>query len=306
MDLLRGMQAFVAVVDRGSLSAAAEQLEVSAVMVGKYLQQLESHVGARLLQRNTRRQSLTDAGRNYLAGCRAVLEQVQQAEASVEGLQRQPQGVLRISAPVTWGSCVLAPLVARYLAAHPRVSVELDLSNRRVDLIEEQFDAVVRMGALGSAEWVARPLPPYAMQICASPAYLKRRGTPQHPSDLGSHDCLTHLAWRGGHGWRLRGCPEQDWSEHSRLLCNDGDGLRRAALAGAGLVLQPAVLLAEDVAAGRLVPVLADFLPEPRPLHLVYLPDRRPRPKLSSFVEFLLAAVDTHGVSPRGELPHTG
>lgn len=291
MDTLRCMQAFVVVVDRGSLSAAAEQLDVSAVMVGKYLQQLEAHLGARLLQRNTRRQSLTDAGRNYLPGCRAVLEQVQQAEARVAGLQTQPQGVLRISAPVTWGSCVLAPLVARYLAAYPQVSVELDLSNRRVDMIEEQFDAVVRMGALGSAEWVARPLPPYAMQICAAPSYLQRKGTPRHPSELSGHECLTHMAWRGGHGWRLRGHPEQDWSEHSRLLCNDGDGLRRAALAGAGLILQPAVLLAEDVAAGRLQPVLADYLPEPRPLHLVYLPDRRPRPKLESFVAFLLAAV---------------
>lgn len=291
MDTLRCMQAFVAVVDRGSLNAAAEQLQVSSVMVGKYLQQLEAHLGVRLLQRNTRRQSLTDAGRNYLAGCRAVLDQVQQAQASVAGLQAQPQGVLRISAPVTWGSCVLAPLVADYLAAHPRVTVELDLSNRRVDLIEEQFDAVVRMGQPGSAEWVARPLPPYAMRICAAPAYLQRRGIPQHPADLASHDCLTHLAWRGGHGWRLRGQPAQDWSEHSRLLCNDGDGLRRAALAGAGLILQPAVLLAEDIAAGRLQPVLEAYLPEPRPLHLVYLPDRRPRPKLSSFVEFLLARV---------------
>jgi len=291
MDTLRCMQAFAAVVDRGSLSAAAQQLGVSPVMVGKYLQQLEAHLGVRLLQRNTRSQSLTDAGRNYLAGCRAVLEQVQQAEASVEGLQAQPQGVLRISAPVTWGSCVLAPLVADYLAAFPQVSVELDLSNRRVDLIEEQFDAVVRMGQLGSAEWVARALPPYAMQICGAPTYLQRRGVPMHPSELHAHDCLTHLAWRGGHGWRLRGYPEQDWSAHSRLLCNDGDGLRRAALAGAGLILQPAVLLADDIAAGRLVPVLGDYLPEPRPLHLVYLPDRRPRPKLASFVEFLLGAL---------------
>jgi DNA-binding transcriptional LysR family regulator len=291
MDTLRCMQAFVAVVEHGSFNAAAEQLAVSSVMVGKYIQQLEAHLGVRLLQRNTRRQSLTDAGRNYLAGCRTVLEQVQQAEASVEGLQAQPQGVLRISAPVTWGSCVLAPLVARYLAAYPQVTVELDLNNRRVDMIEEQFDAVVRMGQLGSAEWVARPLPPYAMQICAAPSYLARKGIPQHPGDLRDHDCLTHLAWRGGHGWRLRGHPEQDWSEHSRLLCNDGDGLRRAALAGAGLILQPAVLLAGDVAAGRLQPVLAAYLPEPRPLHLVYLPDRRPRPKLSSFVTFLLDSV---------------
>ncbi len=209
------MQAFVAVVEHGSFNAAAEYMAVSSVMVGKYVQQLEAHLGVRLLQRNTRRQSLTDAGRNYLAGCRTVLEQVQQAEASVEGMQAQPQGVLRISAPVTWGSCVLAPLVAQYLAAYPQVTVELDLSNRRVDLIEEQFDAVVRMGQIGSAEWVARPLPPYAMQICAAPSYLQRKGIPRHPADLRNHDCLTHLAWRGGHGWRLRGHPRSMSSKTS-------------------------------------------------------------------------------------------
>ena len=286
MDLLRCMQAFVAVADHGSFSAAAEHLQVSAVMVGKYIQQLEAHLGSALLQRNTRRQRLTDAGVTYLAACRQVLEQVLQAEADVAGLQRQPRGLLRISAPTTWGSCVLAPLLAGLLRAQPELNIELDLSNRRVDLIEDGFDAAIRVGPLPSQELVARPLPPYAMSLCAAPAYLRRRGTPRTPADLAGHDCLSHLAWRGGHGWQLANGEQVDWE--ARLSSNDGLALREAAVAGAALVLQPTALLAAEIAAGRLKPVLRDYLPEPRPMHLIYLPDRRPRPRLQCFVEYVM------------------
>ena len=286
MDTLRCMQAFVAVAEHGSFAAAAVQLQVSAVMVGKYVQQLEAHLGTALLQRNTRHQRLTEAGTAYLAGCRQVLEQVQQAEADVAGLQRQPQGLLRISAPTTWGSCVLAPLLSGLLRAQPLLNIELDLSNRRVDLIEDGFDAAIRVGPLPSQELVARPLPPYAMSLCASPAYLRRRGTPRTPADLAGHDCLSHLAWRGGHGWQLANGEQVDWE--ARLSSNDGLALREAAVAGAGLVLQPTALLAAEIAAGRLKPVLRDYLPEPRPMHLIYLPDRRPRPRLQCFVEYVM------------------
>lgn len=289
MDTLRCMQAFVAVAEHGSFAAAAVQLQVSAVMVGKYIQQLEAHLGTALLQRNTRHQRLTEAGTAYLAGCRQVLEQVQQAEADVAGLQRQPQGLLRISAPTTWGSCVLAPLLSGLLRAQPLLNIELDLSNRRVDLIEDGFDAAIRVGPLPSQELVARPLPPYAMSLCASPAYLRRRGTPRTPADLAGHDCLSHLAWRGGHGWQLANGEQVDWD--ARLSSNDGYALREAAVAGAGLILQPTALLAADIAAGRLKPLLRDYVPAPRPMHLIYLPDRRPRPRLQCFVEYVLQHV---------------
>jgi len=291
MDTLRCMQAFVAVAEHGSFSAAASHLQVSAVMVGKYIQQLEAHLGAALLQRNTRRQRLTEAGTAYLAGCRQVLEQVQQAEADVAGLQVQPRGQLRVSAPTTWGSCVLAPLLAELLRAQPLLNLELDLSNRRIDLIEDGFDAAIRIGPLPSQELVARPLPPYAMSLCASPSYLRRRGTPRTPADLEGHDCLSHLAWRGGHGWQLANGEQVDWE--ARLTSNDGYALREAAVAGAGLVLQPTALLAGEIAAGRLKPLLRDYLPEPRPMHLIYLPDRRPRPRLQCFVDFVMARLGT-------------
>jgi len=283
------MQAFVAVAECGSFAGAAEQLQVSAVMVGKYIQQLEAHLGTGLLQRNTRRQRLTEAGSAYLAGCRQVLEQVQQAEADVAGLQVQPRGLLRVSAPTTWGSCVLAPQLAGLLRAQPQLNVELDLSNRRVDLIEDGFDVAIRVGPLPSQEVVARPLPPYAMSLCAAPSYLRRRGTPRTPADLEGHDCLSHLAWRGGHGWQLANGEQVDWE--ARLTCNDGVALREAAVAGAGLVLQPTALLAGEIAAGRLKPLLRDYLPEPRPMHLIYLPDRRPRPRLQCFVDFVMTTL---------------
>ncbi|MBH1712869.1 LysR family transcriptional regulator [Stenotrophomonas maltophilia] len=289
MDTLRCMQAFVAVAECGSFAGAAEQLQVSAVMVGKYIQQLEAHLGTGLLQRNTRRQRLTEAGSAYLAGCRQVLEQVQQAEADVAGLQVQPRGLLRVSAPTTWGSCVLAPQLAGLLRAQPQLNVALDLSNRRVDLIEDGFDVAIRVGPLPSQEVVARPLPPYAMSLCAAPSYLRRRGTPRTPADLEGHDCLSHLAWRGGHGWQLANGEQVDWE--ARLTCNDGVALREAAVAGAGLVLQPTALLAGEIAAGRLKPLLRDYLPEPRPMHLIYLPDRRPRPRLQCFVDFVMTTL---------------
>ncbi|WP_318532789.1 LysR family transcriptional regulator [Stenotrophomonas indicatrix] len=291
MDTLRCMQAFVAVAEHGSFSAAASHLQVSAVMVGKYIQQLEAHLGAALLQRNTRRQRLTEAGTAYLAGCRQVLEQVQQAEADVVGLQVQPRGLLRVSAPTTWGSCVLSPVLSELLRAQPLLNIELDLSNRRIDLIEDGFDAAIRVGPLPSQELVARPLPPYAMSLCASPSYLRRRGTPRTPADLEGHDCLSHLAWRGGHGWQLANGEQVDWE--ARLTSNDGYALREAAVAGAGLVLQPTALLAGEIAAGRLKPLLRDYLPEPRPMHLIYLPDRRPRPRLQCFVDFVMARLGT-------------
>lgn len=291
MDTLRCMQAFVAVAEQGSFSAAASHLQVSAVMVGKYIQQLEAHLGAALLQRNTRRQRLTEAGTAYLAGCRQVLEQVQQAEADVAGLQVQPRGLLRVSAPTTWGSCVLAPVLSELLRAQPLLNIELDLSNRRIDLIEDGFEAAIRVGPLPSQELVARPLPPYAMSLCASPSYLRRRGTPRTPADLEGHDCLSHLAWRGGHGWQLANGEQVDWE--ARLTSNDGYALREAAVAGAGLVLQPTALLAGEIAAGRLKPLLRDHLPEPRPMHLIYLPDRRPRPRLQCFVDFVMARLGT-------------
>jgi DNA-binding transcriptional LysR family regulator len=155
--------------------------------------------------------------------------------------------------------------------------------------IEDGFDEGNPLAPPQSLELLRRPLPPYAMSLCAAPSYLRKRGTPRTPADLEGHDCQSHLAWRGGHGWQLANGEQVDWE--ARLTCNDGFALREAAVAGAGLVLQPTALLAGEIAAGRLKPLLRDYLPEPRPMHLIYLPDRRPRPRLQCFVDFVMTTL---------------
>lgn len=292
MDKLRNMEVLVAVVETGSFAAAARQLGISSVMVGKHVQQLEAHLGARLIQRSTRRHSLTEVGRAFCEDSRRVLEQVRWAESAVERSRSAPQGLLRVSAPVTLGTQVVAPLVADYLLAHPLVRVDLQLTDGVVDLVGESVDAAVRIGPVGDEGLVARPLAPYRMVIAAAPAYLARHGRPERVADLAHHHCLNHAVWQRRVEWTLRdGERTAYWPEVARLQCNQGDGLRHAALRGLGLVMQPEVLLAPDIAAGRLEPVLQDCVPPPRPVHLVYAPDRRQLPKLTHFVAHVVQAL---------------
>lgn len=293
MDKLRGMETFVAVVECGSFTGAAACLEMSAVMVGKYIALLEGQLGTRLLERNTRRQSLTDAGRVYFDEARRVLEQVANAERSVERLRLVPAGTLRVSAPVSFGASIIAPLTASFLQAWPEVRVELDLTNRMVDLVDEGIDLAIRIGDIQRTDLVAKYLAPYRMAICAAPDYLARHGTPQTPADLAGHQCLSHTVWTARNEWRLPGAAEEvRWKRDAVLRCNDGYALRMAAVAGAGLLLQPEVLLAEDLANGRLVRILQNYTPEPRPIHLLWRQDLRPLPKLTRFVEHLLKEVN--------------
>ncbi|MFI2869941.1 LysR substrate-binding domain-containing protein [Klebsiella aerogenes] len=293
MDKLRGMETFVAVVECGSFTGAAARLEMSAVMVGKYIALIEGQLGTRLLERNTRRQSLTDAGRVYFDEARRVLEQVANAERSVERLRLAPAGTLRVSAPVSFGASIIAPLTASFLQAWPEVRVELDLTNRMVDLVDEGIDLAIRIGDIQRTDLVAKYLAPYRMAICAAPDYLARHGTPQTPADLAGHQCLSHTVWTARNEWRLPGAAEEvRWKRDAVLRCNDGYALRMAAVAGAGLLLQPEVLLAEDLANGRLVRILQNYTPEPRPIHLLWRQDLRPLPKLTRFVEHLLKEVN--------------
>lgn len=292
MDKLRGMETFIAVVESGSFTLAASRLEMSAVMVGKYIALLESQLGTRLLERNTRRQSLTDAGRVYFDEAKRVLEQVSVAERAVERLRATPAGTLRVSAPTSFGGCVVAPLTATFLQRYPEVRVELDLTNRMVDLVDEGVDLAIRIGDIHHDDLVAKYLCPYRMVICAAPDYLARHGTPQTPADLVDHLCLSHTVWTARNEWRLPGVEgEVRWKRDAILRCNDGNGLRMAARAGAGLLLQPEVLVAEELASGRLVRVLEDYTPEPRPVHLLWRQDLRPLPKLTQFIAHIMQAL---------------
>lgn len=290
MDKLRSIETFIAVVESGSFTVAANRLEVSAVMVGKYIAQLEARLGTRLLERNTRRQSLTDAGRVYYDEAKRVVEQVSIADSAVERLRSAPAGTLRVTAPTSFGGCVIAPLTATFLQAWPDVRVELDLTNRRVDLVDEGVDLAIRIGEIHHEDLVAKYLCDYRMVICAAPGYLARHGTPQTPADLVDHLCLSHTVWTARNEWRLPGVEgEVRWKRDAILRCNDGYGLRMAACAGAGLLLQPEVLVAEELLNGKLIRVLEHFTPAPRPVHLLWRQDLRPLPKLTHFIAHLTA-----------------
>jgi DNA-binding transcriptional LysR family regulator len=289
VDKFVSMEIFVAVVEAGSLTAAAERFEISSAMVGKHIRSLEARLGTRLLTRTTRRQSLTEIGRQYYEQCRRILADVKDAESLAESMAAAPRGVLKVTVPLTYGVEIFSPAMTDYLSEWPEVTLELDLSNRMTDLVEEGFDAAVRIGQLQDSSFVARPLKPYRMRACASPAYLARAGIPRTPADLADHECLGFLHWGREGAWRLGGESAAENSLRAgRFRANNGQALKVAALRGFGLVLQPEALLAREIASGELVSVLEEHLPEGAPVHLVYPRDRRATPKLTSFIDFVI------------------
>jgi DNA-binding transcriptional LysR family regulator len=289
MDRLSSMAVFVSVVEKGSLAAAAEQFAISATMAGKHLQMLERYLGVRLLNRTTRRQSLTEPGKLYFERCKQLLADVQAAEDCATELQQSPKGTLRVTAPVSFGTRRLTPALAKLLYAHRELKVELALNDRVVDLVEEGFDAAIRIGSLPESGLIARRLADYRLLVCAAPAYLKRAGTPRHPDDLEHHHCMGFAFWTRQNRWRFTRKGKQYTANiTSRLQINNGEALRQAALSGFGIIMQPEVLLEEDVEAGRLVRLLRNYECPTRPMHLVYLPDRRPTAKMQKLVECVL------------------
>jgi DNA-binding transcriptional LysR family regulator len=294
MDRLKSMEVFVAVVDAGSFTAAADHFGISAVMVGKHIRELEERLGARLLARTTRTQKLTEIGHHYADRCRQILADIRAAESGAEAMRSTPRGALRISAPVSFGTLRLAPAMTEYLALYPEVSLDLNLNDRMVDLLEEGYDAAIRIGELGDSSLVARPLMSYRMMICASPDYLERAGVPRKPDDLAAHQCLDFTPLNRRVRWNLNGTESE--FPASRFRSNNGQALRMAALRGYGIVLQSELLLGEDVAAGRLVALLEDYLPAPRPVSLIYPRDQLATPRMTTFIEFMVRHFGRQGV----------
>jgi DNA-binding transcriptional LysR family regulator len=278
------------VVEKGSFVAAAEEMAISPTMVGKHIRALEQRLNAPLLNRTTRRQGLTEAGRVFYERCRRLLAGADAAEASARALLSSPSGLLRISAPVTFGNRVLTPILTEFLQRHPEVEAEVVLSDRKVDLIEEGYEAAFRIGPVADDGLVARALPDYRMTLAASPDYLAQHGEPTRPEQLSAHCCFGFSQWDGNHFWRLLGPPgEISVPVRPRFRMDSGEGVRRAALADFGIALHATLLLDEDIAAGRLVRVLPEYSPLPRPMHLVYLPERRQSAKLEAFIALTVA-----------------
>lgn len=289
MDRLTSMAVYVRVAELGSFAAAAAEFDLSTTMIANHVRALETQLGAQLIERTTRRHSLTEIGAAYLERCRDVLGSVQAADHVAEALRATPQGTLRVTAPVSWGAHRLMPVVGAYMAAHPQVRVELSLNDRVVDMHEEGFDVAIRSGAIGNDQLVARPLRPSRMMVVASPDYLARRGTPRRPADLRRHDCLGFAVWGRDHRWRFsRGEETVHVPVNGPFHCNSGQALLGAALAGIGVVVQADVLLAPSVASGALVELLPRWQLPVRTVHIVRRRETRPTAKLRSFVDFVV------------------
>ncbi|CAJ0814429.1 LysR family transcriptional regulator [Ralstonia flaminis] len=294
MDRLTSMAVFVKAAETGSFASAGVALGLSSQLVGKHVRFLEAHYGMRLINRTTRRQSLTEAGRAFYERSRAVLAESEAVDALAANLQAEPRGTLRINAPISFGVHCLVPMLASYLRTYPEVQVDLTLSDRIADVVDEGYDAVIRIAPLADSGLIARALMPYRLVVCASPAYLATHGTPQHPNELAEHECLGFAYWAlpTALDWQFTDAHGQEHAVRvkSRFSINNGAGLRMAALEGLGIILQPVELVQEDLARGKLVQLLTEYEPPSRPIHLLYSPDRRPTPKLRSFIDAVIAA----------------
>ncbi len=280
------MESFVRTVERGSFAAAAVGRGLSPSMVGNHVRFLETRLGASLLNRTTRQQSMTEFGRSYFERCRRILLDVEDAERAADLVHSTPRGLLRVTAPMSLGTTIVPGIIAAYLRRHAEVQVELVLQDFRLDLLADELDVAIRAGALPDSGLIARALPPLRLGAFASPAYLKAHGYPSTPAELAAHNCLDFTFAGEPRLWRFNG-PEGEIAVEvsGTLRVNNGQAARVAALEHLGIILQPEIILSEDIASGRLIRLLADHPTPLLPLHLVTLPDRHPSPKLRSFIE---------------------
>jgi Transcriptional regulator len=291
MDRLASMNVFVKTAELGSFVAVAKALRMSPQMVAKHVAWLEARLGATLINRTTRRQSLTAIGHSYLERCRIVVAEAEAADASVMDMRVKPAGLLRVNAPVTFGSYALAPFVARYLRDYPETEVELILSDRYVDLIEDGYEVVIRIGELSGSSIIAHPLQPYRLLVCASPDYIARNGSPEKPADLSRHTCLIYGTWSPSMPCRWtfeRNGKAEEVRPIGRFQSNDWKALLYAALDGQGIILGPADVLEREIREGRLVRILQDYENPARPMHLLVPPGRRVSTKVRYFVNAVL------------------
>jgi DNA-binding transcriptional LysR family regulator len=286
MDKLAAIRAFVSVAAEGGFSAAAVELGLSKSAASRQIAALEEALGAQLLKRSTRSVKLTDSGYAYLERCRALLADLDEADAAVAALQNEPKGLLKINAPMSFGISHAAPAVAEFMTRYPDLQVALILNDRFVDPYDEGFDVTLRIGTLEDSSLAARKLAQIEMGLYASPAYLEKHGRPRGPHDLKSHAALHYGRPSSQSAWALRGA-QDPVSIRYRLCSNNGDALRVAALAGLGIALIPAFLVRDELRNGQLVALLDGFEPKPIDLYAIYPPTRFLAAKVRLFIDFL-------------------
>lgn len=292
MDTLREIRSFIEVVEAGSFVGAAEVTGLSKQAVSRHVVELEHRLGLRLLNRTTRRLSLTTEGAAYFNRVRELVHELDGLEQELSSGRAEPIGRLRVAAPLTFGIQYLAPLWGPFLERYPRISLEVDLNDRVVDLVEEGYDLAIRIIELPSSQLISKKIASTRLVLCASPGYLESNGNPATPSQLKNHRIISYSNLTSGDEWELTG-PDGSTGRvrlHSRLHTNNGDTCRAAALEHQGIVYQPDFLVAADLKAGRLIELLPDYRGREVGIHAVY-PSREYLPmKTRRLVDYLASA----------------
>ena len=289
MDRFQALSAFAKVVELGSFARAAERLSASTSSISRQVSDLEAYLDVRLLNRTTRKLSLTEAGQAFYERSVQLLADFEEAESSVRSTAVSPKGSLRLTCGVSFGVRCLAPAIAEFGARHPQLLFDLDLSDRAVDLVDEGYDLAIRIGTIAHSGLVSRRIGWTHAVCCASPDYIARRGAPATPADLVRHECLTYTHVPVPNVWQFEA---RDGQSHSvrvtpRHRANNGRMLAALAVAGMGVVFEPDFIVAPDVDAGRLVRLLPDYEPSRGPIAAVYPSRRHLSAKVRGFVDFL-------------------
>ncbi|MEH3107218.1 MAG: LysR substrate-binding domain-containing protein [Sphingomonas fennica] len=288
---MAGIAAFLRVAERASFSMAADDLGVARATIGMQVRMLERRLGVRLLHRSTRAVSLTEAGAAYRDAIAHLPAQVREAERAAASFQTEAVGRIRIAAPPDLGPAHIAPVLVRYMADHPAVSIELTLSTDTTDLVGEGYDLAIRGALTVEPTLVTRQIGRSPIVACAAPAYLDRHGSPQTPYDLQNHACLHFAGLRWGRAWLFQRAGEvARVAIVPRLECNDGPTLLAAAVDGAGIALEPMFVVGPAIRAGRLIPVLTDWALPEIPIHAVYPANRHIAGKVRTLVDRLASA----------------
>jgi len=304
MDRLSAMKTFVAVVEAGSFIRATDGVGLSKPAVSRQVAELENSLGVRLLQRTTRKLSLTTEGEGYYQRCKEIIAAIEEAESEIGHAKGEVRGRLRVGAPQSFGVLHLAPLWGEFLELNPNLTLDITLSDRVVDLIEEGYDIAIRIARMPSSTLISRALATTELVLCASPDYLARRGTPQKPTDIKQHDAITYSYLASGTEWQLltKSGEAINVPTRTRIFANNGDTCRSVAIAGQGIILQPDFMVYEDLRQGTLVRLLPDYKTPMLTIYAVYPTRKMLPPRVRNLVNFLVAALRNPGwkaVGPR-------
>jgi DNA-binding transcriptional LysR family regulator len=290
MDKLASLKAFVKVVELASFSEAGRTLRISRSAASKYVADLERDLGVQLLSRTTRRVTPTENGQAYFERALSILADLDAADHAVSQLQTSPRGLLRVNAPMSFGTMQLGPAIADFMSAYPDIRIQLALSDEHVDPVQDGLDLTLRIAELDSSSLIARKIIPIDRVVCASPAYLQQFGTPQHPNDLRKHRCLTYGYLSTGNQWKLTGPDGDHWINPDWALCaNNAEVLRDVAASGAGVAVIPKFIAQAALDRGNLLSFLADYKAPPLTLYAIYPPTRHLAVKVRLFIDFLVA-----------------